>query len=119
LSGNNLQNLERNIEVEGVRGKAEVINEDVQKMSFPDDTFDAVVSLACLHNIYNAPGRAEARRQIARVLKPGGTAVVSDFRHMSDYLDAFAKAGLDARKLPLTSDIFPPMRILTARKRKN
>lgn len=119
LSGNNLQNLERNIEIEGVCDKAEVKNEDAQKMSFPDDTFDVVVSLACLHNIYNAPGRAEACNQIARVLKPGGTAIISDFRHMGEYLTAFTKAGLDARKLPLTFDSFPPMRILTAKKLKS
>jgi SAM-dependent methyltransferase len=116
LSGNNLQNLERNIEIEGVAGKTEVKNEDAQNMSFPDGSFDVVVSLACLHNIYDAPGRAEACKQIARVLKPGGTAVISDFRHMGEYLVAFKKAGLDARKMPITFDSFPPMRILTAKK---
>jgi len=116
LSGNNLQNLERNIEIEGVRDKTEVKNEDAQKMSSPDDTFDVVVSLACLHNIYNAPGRAQACNEIARVLKPGGTAIISDFRHMGEYLAAFKKIGLDTRKMPITFDSFPPMRILTARK---
>lgn len=116
LSGNNLQNLERNIEIEGVRDKTEVRNEDAQKMSFGDGTFDVVVSLACLHNIYNAPGRAQACQEIARVLKPGGTAIISDFRHMGEYFAAFTKAGLDTKKMPLTFDSFPPMRILTARK---
>jgi arsenite methyltransferase len=119
LSGNNLQNLERNIELEGVRDKTEVKNEDAQKMSFPNDTFDVVVSLACLHNIYNVPGRAQACDEIARVLKPGGTAIISDFRHMGEYVAAFKKSGLDTRKLPLTFDSFPPMRILTARKASN
>jgi arsenite methyltransferase len=119
LSGNNLQNLERNIELEGVRDKTEVKNEDAQKMSFPNDTFDVVVSLACLHNIYNAPGRAQACDEIARVLKPGGTAIISDFRHMGEYVAAFKKSGLDTRKLPITFDSFPPMRILTARKASN
>ena len=119
LSGNNLQNLERNIELEGVRDKTEVKNEDAQKMSFPNDTFDVVVSLACLHNIYNAPGRAQACDEIARVLKPGGTAIISDFRHMGEYVAAFKKSGLDTRKLPVTFDSFPPMRILTARKASN
>ena len=118
LSGNNLQNLERNLELEGVRAKTDVVNQDVQKMTFPDATFDAIFSLACLHNIYNKPGRVEACNQIARVLKPGGTAVISDFRHMSEYLEAFRKAGLDARRMPITFDSFPPMRILTARKVK-
>jgi arsenite methyltransferase len=116
LTGNNLQNLERNIEVEGVGEKTDVVNQDVQKMDFPDATFDAVVSLACLHNIYNAPGRAEACRQIARVLKPGGVAVISDFRNIGEYFAAFTKAGLDTHKLPLGFATFPPMRILTARK---
>jgi arsenite methyltransferase len=119
LSGNNLQNLERNIDIEGVGDKTEVKNEDAQKMSFPDASFDVVVSLACLHNIYNAPGRAEACKQIARVLKPGGTAVISDFRHIGEYLKEFKKAGLDARKMPITFDSFPPMRILTAKKLKS
>jgi arsenite methyltransferase len=116
LSGNNLQNLERNIELEGVRDKTEIKKEDAQKMSFPNDSFDVVVSLACLHNIYNVPGRNQACHEIARVLKPGGTAIISDFRHTNDYLAAFAGAGLDAQKLPLTFDTFPPMRIVTARK---
>jgi arsenite methyltransferase len=118
LSGNNLQNLERNIEIEGVRDRTEIRNEDAQKMSAPNDTFDVVVSLACLHNIYNAPGRAQACNEIARVLKPGGTAIISDFRHMSEYLETFRKAGLDTRKMPLTFDSFPPMRILRAKKAK-
>ncbi len=116
LSGNNLKNLERNIELEGVRDKTEIKNEDAQKMSFPNDSFDVVVSLACLHNIYNVPGRNQACHEIARVLKPGGTAIISDFRHTNDYLLAFAGVGLDARKLPLAFDTFPPMRIVTARK---
>jgi arsenite methyltransferase len=116
LSGNNLQNLERNIAAEGVGAKTDVVNEDVQKMTFPDATFDVIVSLACLHNIYNAPGRAEASRQIARVLKPGGVAVISDFRNISEYMGALTKAGLDVRKLPLGFATFPPMRILIARK---
>ena len=116
LSGNNLQNLERNIEIEGVGDRTEIRNEDAQKMSAPDGSFDVIVSLACLHNIYNAPGRARACNEIARVLKPGGTAIISDFRHMGEYLETFRKAGLDARKMPLTFDSFPPMRILTAGK---
>jgi ubiquinone/menaquinone biosynthesis C-methylase UbiE len=119
LSGNNLQNLERNLEVEGVRGKTEIKNEDAQKMSFPNDTFDVIVSLACIHNIYNAPGRAQACHEIARVLKPGGTAIISDFRHMGEYRATLAKAGLEVRKLPWRFDSFPPMRILRARKRDN
>lgn len=116
LSGNNLSNLERNISAEGVGSKTEVVNVDVQKMTFPDGTFDVIVSLACLHNIYNAPGRAEACRQIARVLKPGGIALISDFRSIKEYVAAFQAAGLDVQRLPLGMATFPPMRILRVTK---
>jgi len=40
LPGNNMQNLLRNLDLEGVREKADIKNEDAQKMSFPDDCFD-------------------------------------------------------------------------------
>jgi arsenite methyltransferase len=116
LTGNNSQNLERNISIEGVGAKTDVVNVDVQKMTFPDATFDVIVSLACLHNIYNAPGRAEACRQIARVLKPGGVALISDFRNIKEYVAAFQAAGLNVQRLPLGMATFPPMRILRVTK---
>jgi arsenite methyltransferase len=114
LSGNTLQNLARNLKIERVLDRAEFRNEDAQKMSFPDASFDAVVSNLCLHNIYNVPGRAQACGEIARVLKPGGIAVISDFRHVSEYRDVFVKLGLDVKKRPLAFDTFPPLRIITA-----
>jgi arsenite methyltransferase len=116
LSGNNVENLLRNLELEGVREKTEVRNEDAQKMSFLDGSFDVVLSNACLHNIYNAPGRAQACGEIARVLKPGGLAVISDFRHMGEYRDAFSRLGMEVRNVPLSLATFPPLRIVTARK---
>jgi arsenite methyltransferase len=116
LTGNNSQNLERNISIERVGAKTDVVNVDVQKMTFADATFDVIVSLACLHNIYNAPGRAEACRQIARVLKPGGVALISDFRSIGEYVKAFQAAGLSVQKLPLGMATFPPMRILRVTK---
>jgi arsenite methyltransferase len=116
LTGNNSSNLERNISIEGVGAKTDVVNVDVQKMTFADATFDVIVSLACLHNIYNAPGRAEACRQIARVLKPGGVALISDFRNIKEYVAAFQAAGLEVQRLPLGTATFPPMRILRVTK---
>jgi len=116
LSGNNLQNLERNVDLEGVRDKTEVRNENAQKMSFADNSFDAVVSNLCLHNIYSQAGRAQACWEIARVLKPGGVAVISDFRHTGEYLGVLGDAGLMVEKQPLAWDTFPPLRIITAKK---
>lgn len=116
LSGNNEQNLLRNLDIEGVRSMAEVQNQDAQKVNFPDATFDAIVSNLCLHNIYKKDGRAQACREIARVLKPTGVIVISDFRHMSEYRDNFEALGLQVEYKPLNWDTFPPLRILVARK---
>jgi arsenite methyltransferase len=116
LSGNNMQNLLRNLDLEGVREKTEIRNEDAQKMSFPDECFDVVLSNLCLHNIYNVPGRVQACREIARVLKPGGLTVISDFRHTREYRDTLSKLGFEINKLPLSFSTFPPLRIITARK---
>jgi SAM-dependent methyltransferase len=117
LSGNSPQSLLENIVLEGVGGKTDVKSEDARKMSFHDGTFDVVLSNLCLHNIYQQEGRAQACREIARVLKPGGVAVVSDFKHMREFATAFAACGLTVELCPLDwAGTFSPLRILVARK---
>jgi arsenite methyltransferase len=85
-------------------------------MSFPDEYFDVVLSNLCLHNIYNVPGRVQACREIARVLKPGGLTVISDFRHMREYRDTLSRLSFELHNLPLSLDTFPPLRLFTAHK---
>jgi len=46
---------------------------DVQKMNFKDNTFDVVI---CCHVIEHVPDDAGAMKEIYRVLKPGGFAVL-------------------------------------------
>ncbi len=55
-------------------------------------------------------------REIARVLKPGGLTVISDFRHTREYRDTLSKLGLEVHSLPISLDTFPPLRIVTERK---
>lgn len=117
LSGNAPEALNRNIEIEGVSDRAAGQSEDARAMSFADGTFDVVVSNLCLHNIYEEPGRAKACAQIARVLKPGGVAVISDYKHVREYARYFREAGLAVELSPLDwTGTFPPLRILVARK---
>lgn len=117
LSGNSPQAIQENIALEGVESKTEVKSEDARQMSFPDGSFDVVLSNLCLHNIYQQEGRAKACREIARVLKPGGIAVISDFRHTREYAEQFRLAGLAVELFPLDwTGTFPPLRILAARK---
>jgi len=94
MHGNTYRNTMRNAELEGVLEKVEVRNEDVRSMSFPNDTFDVVLSNLCIHNIPTKDGREKACREIARVLKPNGTAIIADKSYTKEYGDFFAKEGL-------------------------
>ncbi len=109
--------MKANIALEGVADKTTILSEDARQMSFPDASFDVVVSNLCLHNIYDRVSRHEALREIVRVLKPGGVAVISDYKLTGEYANAFRKAGLSVEMCPLDwTGTFPPLRILVARK---
>jgi len=44
-------------------------------------------------NLYSAGDQAKAIVQIARVLKPGGQALIDDIRHHREYVATFAEHG--------------------------
>jgi arsenite methyltransferase len=100
LTGNNVQNALENAELEGVKDKVEILNENAMEMSFADESFDVVLTNMCLHNIYNKEGRKIACKEISRVLKNGGTAIVADWRHVSEYKQNFDEFGLSTKLLP-------------------
>jgi SAM-dependent methyltransferase len=93
LSGNRPEAPLENARREGVADRVEVRTADMRKIPFPNATFDAVVSCAAIHNLYDEPDRAKAIREITRVLKPGGHAVIDDIRHGREYAAAFEAAG--------------------------
>lgn len=117
LSGNGPEALLANIALEGVGGKTTVKSEDARQMSFANGSFDVVLSNLCIHNIYDRAGREKACLEIARVLRCGGLAVISDYKHVADYGKVLAGAGLvvtlHSRNWFTT---YPPLRILVARK---
>ena len=119
LSGNSADAFLANAEAEGVAERVEVRSADARRMPFPDASFDVVLSNLCLHNIPGVRGRAEACREIGRVLAPGGVALVSDFRETALYASAFREADFSVERSRLgLFDTYPPMRIVTARKQK-
>jgi ubiquinone/menaquinone biosynthesis C-methylase UbiE len=112
LSGNGAAPAQANAQAEGVADRVRFENGDITQAPFPDASFDVVLSNLCLHNIYDRAGRDKACAEIARLLKPGGVAIVSDFRHVDQYAQAFEALGLrverrgrDFRTFPLLSAV--------------
>lgn len=117
LSGNARERTQQNLEQEGVKGKCSLVNEGAQKMSFPDAAFDVILSNLCLHNLYNRDDRRSAVREIARVLKPGGQAILSDYKKTREYARGLRAEGLTVhRKFPNLLTTFPPLTIVVAQK---
>lgn len=120
LSGNAREQTLRNVELEGVSGRAEVKNGDATAMQFPDSTFDVVLSNLCIHNIPSREGRDRACREIVRVLKPGGKAILSDFKNTANYCKVFHSAGTKTSRSGLDFwHTFPPLRIIEVEKDKS
>jgi arsenite methyltransferase len=117
LSGNTMEATIRNAELEGVRERIEVQNGDATAMRFADDSFDVILSNVCIHNIPTRKARDRACSEIARVLKPGGTALISDFIHTADYVKAFRAAGTVASRTGMDFLFtFPWLRIVEVHK---
>ena len=97
MAGNHIEATLKNVETEGVADKVEVKSEDARHMSFADGLFDVILSNLCLHNIPSKQGRAEACREIVRLLKPGGIVVISDPFYLGEYAEIFRGAGLSVK----------------------
>jgi SAM-dependent methyltransferase len=117
LSGNACDQTQANLEAEGVSELCMLLGENAQNMSFADASFDIVLSNLCLHNIHNKQGRRQACHEIARVLKPRGTVLISDYKRTREYAEELGRAGLEVKRQPtnwLTT--FPPLAIVIAHK---
>ena len=118
LSSNSRERTEAVINAEGVAARVEIREADATSLPFDDESFDVVLSNLCIHNISKAAGRQRAIEEVARVLKPGGRAVISDFKNTAEYESNFRLAGISSteRRGPFLWDTFPPLRIVIARK---
>ena len=94
LSGNGPHAAPRNAALEGVADRVEVLTGDARQLDFPDGSFNRVLSLLCLHNIEGAADRDAACAEVARVLRPGGTALIADYVPTHGYAAALRRAGL-------------------------
>jgi arsenite methyltransferase len=117
MGGNAEAATRHNLELEGVSDRCTLLGIPAQEMTFPDGSFDVIVSNLCLHNIYDRKLRRQAVQQIVQVLKPGGVAILSDYKHTAEYAGQLRQGGLMVERRwgnPLYT--FPPLRIVIARK---
>jgi arsenite methyltransferase len=116
LSNNNPQATLANAAAEGVADRVEVETGDITSLSFPDASFDVVISMTVIHNIPSPEARDHAVRELARVLKPGGRIALFDLLHTARYTEILREAGLQVRDLGYDLMWFLPCRSLLARK---
>lgn len=117
MGGNSAAATQHNLDLEGVSSLCTLISQPAQEMPFPDASFDVILSNLCLHNIYDVPTRRQALQQIVRVLKPGGIALISDYKRTGEYADEFRRAGLLVeKKRGSLVTTFPPLTVVIARK---
>ena len=117
MGGNSAAATQHNLDLEGVSSICTLVSQPAQEMPFPDATFDVILSNLCLHNIYDSPTRRKSLRQIVRVLKPGGIALISDYKLTGEYAEEFRAAGLIVeKKRGSLITTFPPLTVVVARK---
>jgi SAM-dependent methyltransferase len=117
MGGNSSAATQRNIDLESVTALCDLQSMPAQAMTFPDNTFDVVLSNLCIHNIAKSADRDAACREIVRVLKPGGVALISDYKNIRHYQRVFAATGSTVRRHWLNYfATFPPLSILEVRK---
>jgi SAM-dependent methyltransferase len=97
LTDNTLDRLAENVAMEGVEDRVALMTEDARKLSFPDASFDVVLSLYCIHNIEDEAEQKATLVEIVRVLKPGGRALIGEYLPTHRYAGILQEAGLTVR----------------------
>lgn len=108
-AGNSAAATRANVETEGVADRVELKDGDARRLPFDKETFDVVVSSWALHNIYDRAERDTALREVARVLKPGGRALIIDISHTDEYARVLRESGISdvARRGPSFIFVIP------------
>ena len=117
MAANSAAATEKNLELEGVSHLCTLISTPAQEMPFADASFDLVISNLCLHNIRDRATRRQAIAQVVRVLKPGGTAILSDYKLTGEYAKQLRELGCVIEKRRTTMlTVFARLTVILARK---
>jgi arsenite methyltransferase len=99
LSKNSAEATRQNAKIEGVSDRVRIETGDARKLVYPDANYDVVVSSLAIHNIAEKDERAQAIREMWRVLKPGGKLLIFDIFRTRDYAKILSEAGASDVKL--------------------
>ena len=114
LGDNRPSATRENASREGASDRVRVVTADMRAIPLADDSVDLVVSSLAIHNVPDQPGRDRALAEIARVLRPGGMAVIQDMRHVERYAEQLRAHGVgEVAVSGLQFRIFPPVRYVT------
>jgi SAM-dependent methyltransferase len=80
LSREHLRQTRRHLDLEGYRTRP--VYGDAESLPFPDASFDLVYSFGVLHH---TPGTEAAIREVHRILRPGGTALIGLYHRDSAF----------------------------------
>jgi SAM-dependent methyltransferase len=94
------QQCERNAHAVGVGERVTFRQQSAAALSYPDASFDTVVSCLTFHEVRDSPNRTDAMVEALRILRPGGRFVFLDlfadsghFTSIQHVRDAVARAG--------------------------
>jgi SAM-dependent methyltransferase len=107
----------RNAEIEGVADRVQIENGHSSAIPYPANTFDIVTDYRVLQSARRRVARAHTVREIARVLKPGGRAVICESLRVIRPVPALVKVeGLRVREQRLCFTALPPLGIVIIEK---
>lgn len=116
-SGNSCQAAMQNARIEGTESKVEIVNSDMRRMPFPDESFDIIVSSLAIHNLKNSDERKKALTEIARVAKKDCRVAILDLSNIDSYADVLSSQGFHIDKITKNQfQMFPAVKVLYARK---
>ena len=117
--GGTKEDAERNLQLEGVADRVELVDASMEELPFDDADFDVVTASLSLHRLALAQERGNAMKEMMRVTKPGGRIVILDVGKTFEYQVWLTDAGWDDIKRSRGSySHYPPVRSVSARKPK-